>query len=51
MANHAPVKVDPKALEHSEQLWANFLTFSKWGIIALAILLVILAGAFVPFSS
>ena len=48
MANHTPVEDDPKQLEHAEYLWATFTQGSKWSIIAVAVILLIMAFVFVP---
>lgn len=48
MANHTPVEDDPKQLEHAEYLWATFTQRSKWSVIAIAILLLLMALMFVP---
>ena len=50
MASNAPVKPDPKQVKHAEALWAQFTEISKWAIIAVCVVMVGLALAFVPFS-
>ncbi len=50
MANHTPVEPDPKQVQNAEALWGQFTEISKWSIIAICILLIILAAAFIPFS-
>lgn len=37
--NHAPVEVDPAALEHAKAFWHGFTNFTKYGVIAVVILL------------
>lgn len=39
---HTPVEDDPKELERAQVMWANFTEFSKWGIIATSILLILM---------
>jgi hypothetical protein len=39
---HEPVEVDPLAARRAEEMWANFISFSKMGIISIAILLVLM---------
>ena len=48
MDNHTPVEDDPKQLEDAENLWVSFTQGSKWSIIAIAVVLLIMALVFVP---
>ncbi len=41
--HHTPVDVDPAALQHSRQLWCNFTSAAKYGVIATMILLGLMA--------
>lgn len=38
-----PVKPDPKELKKAQEFWVKFTEFSKWGIIAIAVLLGLMA--------
>ncbi|MCB1650484.1 MAG: hypothetical protein KDI46_00360 [Alphaproteobacteria bacterium] len=48
---HAPIQEDPQQLRQAIAFWQNFMGKAKWMIIAIAVLLIALAAAFVPFSS
>ncbi len=50
MANHKAVEVDPKELENSKAFWNNFLNASKYATIAVIVLMIGLALAFVKFT-
>jgi hypothetical protein len=51
MASTAPVKVDKKELEKAEALWVNFMQATKWGIVAIIVLLAGLGVSFISLSS
>lgn len=40
--NHTPVEIDQQTLEHSHKLWSNFTCAAKYGIIAVAIVLLLM---------
>ena len=48
MATQPPADVDPKQLKEAESLWHSFTVSMKWSIIACAVVLIVLALAFVP---
>lgn len=41
--DHTPATVDPQALANAQQLWAAFTHYSKYGIIAVVVLLALMA--------
>lgn len=45
MGNHSntPVEVDPQALKESRNLWENFTCATKYGVIGVAIVLILMA--------
>ncbi len=49
MAQHQPVHVDPKQLEHAQVFWHNFTQWLKWASIGIAGLLIVLALAFIDW--
>jgi len=49
MAHHAPVQDDPKQLENARHLWANFMQITKYSVIGIAALLLVMAMIFVQF--
>lgn len=44
-----PVTPDPKEVKKAEEFWGKFTEFSKWSIIAIAIVLALLGFAFVDW--
>lgn len=46
---HETVKVDPKALENAEKMWANFTCIAKFVTLAICGFLALLAIAYVKF--
>ncbi len=46
MGNHSntPADVDPQALQDSKKLWANFTATTKYGVIAVIIVLALMAA-------
>jgi hypothetical protein len=40
---HQPVDVDPQALEHARGMWAGFTTMTKYGVIAVIAVLILMA--------
>ena len=46
MGNHSntPVEIDPQALKDSHTLWANFTCITKYGVIAVVIVLALMAA-------
>lgn len=50
MANHEAVEIDPKELENSQAMWGGFVNASKYAVIAIIIVMVGLALAFVKFT-
>tara|TARA_R110001592_G_scaffold3525_34_gene20236 strand:- start:8683 stop:8835 length:153 start_codon:yes stop_codon:yes gene_type:complete len=50
MAEHKAVKVDPKELQKAQDFWHNFMIGTKYATIATAIILILLALAFVKFT-
>jgi hypothetical protein len=51
MASNAPVKVDKKELEKAQAIWGNFMQATKYGIVAIVIILAGLAVSFISLSS
>ena len=49
MADHKPVEVDKKQLEHANHLWANFTVATKYAVIASSAILVVLMLIMVDF--
>ncbi len=47
MASNTPPEYDPKQLEQSKALWRNFTVGGKYSIYATAVILILLALAFV----
>lgn len=43
MANTQKPEVSPEALNEAKSLWHNFIVASKWGIILIVILLILMA--------
>ncbi len=50
MEEHSAVEVDPKDLEHAQNMWHNFATGGKYAVIITVLILVGLALAFVKFT-
>lgn len=46
MGNHSntPVEIDPQALRESRTLWENFMAITKYGVIAVVIILALMAA-------
>lgn len=51
MASTGPVKADKKEIEKAEELWKNFMQATKFGIIAIVIILAGLGVSFITLSS
>ncbi|MBX2834947.1 MAG: hypothetical protein KTR28_08255 [Micavibrio sp.] len=51
MAGHTKVEADQETLEQAKGLWDNFIKTSKVSIVIIALGLLAMAAAFVPFSS
>lgn len=47
MASQTPVECDPQELKKAEALWGNFGVATKWSVILIAFLLIVLAIVFV----
>ncbi|MCL4679022.1 MAG: aa3-type cytochrome c oxidase subunit IV [Alphaproteobacteria bacterium] len=47
---HQAVDVDPKALDEAQAMWSAFAKGGKYATIATALLLAVLALAFIDFS-
>lgn len=47
MADNTPGPVDPKEYENAKEMWQGFTKLTKWGIYAVAGLLLLLALIFV----
>lgn len=41
--NHQPVDIDPEILRESRSLWSNFTKATTYGVVAVAIILVLMA--------
>lgn len=50
MAEHEAVEVDPQELQKAEALWDNFATGVKYVSVASALVLILMALAFVKFT-
>lgn len=50
MAGNHPVQDDPEQLKNAENLWGVFMQSTKVSIIAVAVVMIILLMAFVPFG-
>ena len=42
-----PNDIDPKEMERAQMMWGNFMEASKWSIIGIIIILVLLGTIFV----
>lgn len=49
MAQNTTVKDDPKQLADAQKFWGEFTQFMKFGIIGIAVLLLLLAAIFIQF--
>lgn len=47
MASSEPVKVSPKELKNAQSFYHSFIQAGKWGVIAIAALLLLMALIFV----
>ena len=50
MAGHAPVKPTKKQIQDAETLWDQFMQISKWFIVGICVILIIMMFMFVPFA-
>lgn len=51
MAKQAPVKVDPKELERSQDMWENFTKLMQWSVIATVVILALLGVFFIDWTA
>ena len=51
MASNTPVQDDPKQLEDAKHFWDSFTQISKWSIISIVVIVILLALMFVPSGS
>jgi hypothetical protein len=49
MGHHSPVQEDPQQLAQAQEMWSNFMNITKYSVIGIAGLLLIMAGLFVTF--
>ncbi len=47
MGHHHPVTVDPQEQHRSEAIWHNFINVAKWSSVGIAIILILMAFAFI----
>lgn len=48
--HHTPVEADPKEIERAQVMWHNVAQASKWGIIAVVVLMGLLGAVFIDWS-
>lgn len=48
--HHHPVEIDPQDIERANKIWQGFTEAGKWTVIAVVVVLVLLAAAFVRWS-
>jgi hypothetical protein len=49
MGHHTQVQADPKEVKRAQEMWHNVTQAGKWGIVAIAALLIALALVFIDF--